>query len=256
MALLGAALLLTGCSEKLIDHPSGMKYRIVKQGSGASPKPGDLVKVHYVGTLASDGSEFDSSRKRGRPFRFPLGKGRVIRGWDIGVALMKKGERRILVLPANLAYGQRGAGAKIPPGATLRFDVELLDFSTPQEVKVWPRGSRAVKRTSSGLSYVVFAEGSGAKPTRGQNVSVHYTGYLKGGKIFDSSHRRGDPIQFPLGAGRVIPGWDEGIALMSPGARFKLIIPARLAYGARGRPPVIPANATLYFDVELVKIGN
>jgi FKBP-type peptidyl-prolyl cis-trans isomerase len=96
-------------------------------GKGAEAKVGDKVSVHYVGTLAS-GSEFDSSRKRGQPFVFTLGKGQVIRGWDQGVAGMKVGGKRKLVIPPALAYGDRGMGNAIPPKSTLTFEVELVDI--------------------------------------------------------------------------------------------------------------------------------
>ncbi len=97
----------------------------VKVGSGPAAKAGDTVSVHYTGTLA-DGTKFDSSRDRGQPFSFPLGKGRVIRGWDVGVAGMQVGGSRKLIIPPDEGYGAQGAGGAIPPNATLHFDVELL----------------------------------------------------------------------------------------------------------------------------------
>ena len=96
-------------------------------GKGAEAKTGDTVSVHYVGTL-TNGTEFDSSRKRGTPFVFTLGKGQVIRGWDQGVAGMKVGGKRKLVIPPALAYGDHGMGSVIPPNSTLTFEVELVDI--------------------------------------------------------------------------------------------------------------------------------
>ncbi len=110
-----------------------------------------------------------------------------------------------------------------------------------------------IQSTASGLRYVVLAEGSGDKPTADSNVTVHYTGYLTDGTKFDSSVDRGEPAKFGLNA--VIAGWTEGLQLMSPGAKYKLIVPSELGYGPAGFPPVIPGNADLVFDVELLEVA-
>ena len=105
---------------------SGLIYLITKKGAGAAPKAGDTVLVHYTGTL-TDGTKFDSSRDRGKPIDFPLGQGRVIKGWDEGISKLRVGDQAILVIPPTLGYGSRGAGGLIPPNATLIFIVELVD---------------------------------------------------------------------------------------------------------------------------------
>src|SRR4051812_44176116 len=108
--------------------------------------------------------------------------------------------------------------------------------------------------TGSGLQYEDLAEGTGQEARAGDSVEVHYTGWLTDGSKFDSSLDRGRPFSFPLGAGRVIKGWDEGVAGMKVGGKRKLTIPPEMGYGARGFPPVIPANATLVFEVELLDV--
>ncbi|HSK04689.1 MAG TPA: FKBP-type peptidyl-prolyl cis-trans isomerase [Kofleriaceae bacterium] len=109
--------------------PSGLSYEDTVVGTGPSPTRGQTCVMHYTGWLwvnGAKGEKFDSSLDRGRPFEFPLGMGRVIKGWDEGVASMRVGGKRTLLIPAQLGYGDRGAGGKIPPGATLLFEVELL----------------------------------------------------------------------------------------------------------------------------------
>lgn len=115
--------------EKVVETPSGLGYVELVEGTGAQPKTGDSVSVHYTGWLKS-GEKFDSSHDRKEPLVFPVGKGRVIKGWDEGVGSMKVGGKRKLIIPAHLGYGQQGAGGVIPPGATLIFEVELLAINT------------------------------------------------------------------------------------------------------------------------------
>ena len=115
---------------KPVTTPSGLQIIDTKVGTGASPKPGQTCVMHYTGWLYENGAKgkkFDSSVDRGQPFEFPLGMHRVIAGWDEGVATMKVGGRRTLIIPPELGYGARGAGRVIPPNATLIFEVELLD---------------------------------------------------------------------------------------------------------------------------------
>lgn len=123
VALLAAGVVYAG---ETTTTSSGLKVEILKQGTGPKPKPGQTVSVHYTGTLIT-GRKFDSSRDRGEPISFPIGMGKVIRGWDEGIALLNVGTRAKLTIPPHLGYGPNGAGDVIPPNATLVFDVELLD---------------------------------------------------------------------------------------------------------------------------------
>jgi len=120
-----------GQNMKRVQTNSGLSYEILQEGAGAVPVPGNTVTVHYTGWLDNNGQpgkEFDSSFKRNQPFRFQIGIGQVIQGWDEGVMTMKVGEKRRLFIPSNLGYGSRGAGSVIPANANLIFDVELLDI--------------------------------------------------------------------------------------------------------------------------------
>lgn len=232
-----------------ITTASGLKYIVVKTGNGVKAESGNRVTAHYTGYF-TDGKIFDSSVERGEPFKFEIGKNKVIKGWDEGLALMDIGSKYRFIVPPDLAYGSVDRGP-IPANSTLIFDVELINAekslaSVPYDVQ-----GKDTLTTQSGLQYIVVKEGKGAKPKSGNTVKVHYTGYLIDGNIFDSSIPRDEPFQFNLGIGQVIKGWDEGVALMNKGAKYRLIIPYKLGYGPMGYGP-IPAKATLIFDVELL----
>ena len=127
----GAAFIAmtAAANAEIVTLPSGLKYQDEVVGTGPEPKAGQQVTVQYTGWLdegGKKGKKFDSSRDRNQPFSFPLGAGQVIKGWDEGVATMKTGGKRTLIIPPELGYGARGAGGVIPPNATLIFDVELL----------------------------------------------------------------------------------------------------------------------------------
>jgi peptidylprolyl isomerase len=137
VALAGATLLAAGATTpasaqtagSTMTTASGLKIQDTKVGTGATPKAGQTCVMHYTGWLYENGAKgqkFDSSHDRGQPFEFPIGQGRVIKGWDEGVATMKVGGKRTLIIPPELGYGARGAGGVIPPNATLMFEVELL----------------------------------------------------------------------------------------------------------------------------------
>ena len=123
-----------------------------------------------------------------------------------------------------------------------------------REKKLMDEIASGYKETESGLRYQILQNAEGKKPSNGEMVSVHYKGQLLDGTVFDSSYKRKQPIEFAIGTGQVIPGWDEGIKLLNIGEKARLVIPSKLAYGANGAGGVIPPNATLIFDVELVKV--
>jgi FKBP-type peptidyl-prolyl cis-trans isomerase len=221
---------------------------ILNDGSGPEIKIGDDINVHYTGWIWENdakGNRFDSSLDRGRPFSLKLGAGQVIPGWEMGLKGLKIGSKANITIPPVLAYGSRGAGNVIPPNATLIFEVEIMEPS-------------AVSSLGNEVKVVILSEGSGAVAAAGDHIHVHYTGWLweneTKGKQFDSSLSRGEPIQFDLGTGRVIKGWDQGLEGLKVGTKARLLIPAALGYGERGSGGAIPPNADLCFDVELVGI--
>ncbi len=131
---------------------------------------------------------------------------------------------------------------------------ERMEKERKEEEAVLQKVSEGFDKTSSGLRYKILNKGNGPAAEKGKTVSVHYEGSLLNGQVFDSSFQRNKPISFQLGVGQVIPGWDEGIQLLQVGDKARLVIPSDLAYGAAGAGGVIPPNATLLFDVELVSV--
>ncbi len=243
--------------------PSGLQYEIVADGAegGETAALGDLVDVHYTGTLI-DGTVFDSSRSRGAAARFPLQEG-LIAGWLEGVPLMKVGDRFIFTIPANLAYGEDGTpNGPIGPNQALIFDVELLGATSASKNLVKAnkflaenRKKDGIQTTESGLQYEVISKGSGegVSPQVTSTVKVDYRGTLVNGTEFDSSYARGTPAEFGLSG--VIPGWTEGLQLMSVGDKFRFFIPPALAYGESGtRGGPIGPNEALIFEVELLEV--
>ena len=247
----------------VITMENGMQYEVITPATGRKPSKTDKVKTHYHGTLIN-GDVFDSSVERGEPIEFPLTG--VIKGWQEGIPLMSVGAKYRFYIPQELAYGMQSPSPKIPAGSTLIFEVELLDIPVdPAKAELEKNlaegkafleengKKEGVVTLPSGLQYLVIIEGSGDKAKLTDRVKVHYHGTLLDGTVFDSSVNRGTPSTFPVNG--VIKGWQEGIPLMSVGAKYRLFIPANLAYGNRGSGAKIKGGATLIFDVELFQIN-
>lgn len=228
---------------------SGLATKVLTPGKGKDhPKDEDTVKVHYTG-WTSDGKMFDSSVVRGEPTTF--GVSQVIAGWTEALKLMVTGEKRRLWIPAKIAYGETARPGY--PAGQLTFDVELLEIiaapkppETPKDVAAPPADA---KKTASGLAYRVLTKGTGKDhPGPTSRVKVHYSGWSKDGKMFDSSVTRGEPATF--GLNQVIPGWTEGLQLMVKGEKARFWIPGKLAYGDEPKPH--GPYGQLTFDVELL----
>ncbi|HEY5625709.1 MAG TPA: FKBP-type peptidyl-prolyl cis-trans isomerase, partial [Dehalococcoidia bacterium] len=261
-----------------ITTESGLIYIDFEPGTGEIAKAGDAVAVNYSGWLQETGVLFDSSISRTAAIQVVIGAGQVIAGWDEGLQGMAEGGKRRLIIPPELGYGDVGSGGTIPPGATLIFDVELVDILVPapavtptptpgpSPAPTAPMQSPGVPAESppdvtgqeitleSGLIYIDFEPGTGEIAQNGDTVAVNYSGWLQDtGELFDSSIGRSSTFPVTIGAGGVIQGWELGLPGLAEGGQRRLIIPADLAYGETGQGS-IPANATLIFDIVLVDI--
>jgi peptidylprolyl isomerase len=237
----------------LTETNTGLQYYDLEVGEGVQAvDKGRVSTLYKMWVKSEDGYEFIDQSTGTGAISFILGRGdTVFPGWEEGVSGMRVGGRRLLVIPAALGMGAQGSGA-IPADAVLVMEITLTEAEEP--LLPTQVDEQEFTTTASGLKYYDLEVGDGETPTAGQTLVVHYTGWLEDGTVFDSSQFGGQPIIFPLGLGRVIPGWDEGLATMKVGGRRQLVIPPALGYGEEGAGDTIPPGATLIFEVELVSI--
>jgi len=262
---------LIGCNKgpEVVTLESGLQFMDDSLGTGREAKANDLVSIHFKGWMVpkDTASELFSdwtadqtknmlslgdSKMRNQPVKFILNSGSFIKGTDEGIVGMKTGGVRTMIIPSKLAYGEAGIGF-IPPNTDLKVIVELLEVKDRIVVEMWKVDSTLFKTTASGLKYVVITQGEGPAVEAGKVVTVHYSGFLLDGTMFDSSVERDEPIQFVVGQGQVIPGWDEGMLLLKKGDKARFVIPPQLGYGEMVLEK-IPVNSTLIFDTEVIDI--
>ncbi|CAI5970861.1 unnamed protein product [Closterium sp. NIES-64] len=231
--------------EKDLTSDGGVKKLIVKAGDGwDKPEAGDEVSVHYTGTLL-DGTKFDSSVDRGEPFNFKLGQGQVIKGWDKGIASMKKGEKAVFTIKPEYAYGEAGSPPTIPPNATLKFEVELLSWISVKDIC-----------GDGGVFKKILVEGKKWEtPKDMDKVTVKYEVRLHDGTVVTKTGDDGE--QFYLKDGHFCAALPRAIKTMHQGEKVLLTVKPQYGFGEAGRPetdgqPAIPPNETLSIDLELV----
>jgi len=289
-ALMVSATLFTSCGQKQSGKwkttKDGLEYKFVTQNDkGNTPQIGDWMTVEMV--YRTPDSTLFNTNTLSKPMELPMVAS--VHQADVyeGMAMMHIGDSATFKCNAYSVFRKLFKFRTIPKDLkdvkTIFFDVKMVNIQTKEEKdkqmqaekeaakqkamkdkneeaakikKYLEDNNITVAPTADSLFIVVTEKGNGPKPKVGDKVKVHYTGYLLDGTKFDSSVDRGQPFVFELGKGRVIKGWDEGIAALHKGAKAKLIIPSKLGYGARGAGGTIPPYAPLVFDVELIDITS
>ena len=282
---------LSSCSEKspypgFEKSSTGLYHQFFSQNEGELPQVGQLLDL-CIKCMVNDTATIIPAGENVMMLQESQFAGDLFEG----LSMMHKGDSAAFIVNIDSTFIKLMGQSNLPEGFTsadvMRFDVRLDDFYPESEyaqhfaakmkkatderiaamkaehaeetataaqelADYFAKNSITAEPTESGLSYVMTSEGNGEKPEVGQMVKVHYTGKLLDGTVFDSSVERGEPINIPIGVGQVIPGWDEGIQMMSKGEKGVLYIPYYLAYGDRAAGEKIPAFSNLIFDVELV----
>ncbi|MBO2011124.1 FKBP-type peptidyl-prolyl cis-trans isomerase [Hymenobacter negativus] len=246
-------------------QPSGLHFLPVTTNPNARQvTAGMMVSVLYTAHLLdAAGTVFDaSSRHNNVPITFTVGAGQLIPGFEEGIALMHIGDKAELLIPSGLAYGASTGGGVIPANSVVRFEVEVVDFAVVDDNLITSyltsKNINTAQKQPSGLYFLPVATNPNAVPvTPGATVAVLYTGHFldAAGTVFDaSSLNNNTPITFTAGRGQLIPGFEEGIALMHKGDRAELFLPSALAYGPQGTSGRIAPNTVLRFEVEVVDV--
>lgn len=258
-----------------IKLPSGVYVAIESAGTGDLIKSGFEIAMNYE-KFSLSGTKFDSNLDTTyhhvNPMRVVVGAGKLVAGWDEAIKQFKKGSKGKIFIPSKYGFGSNKFGIwpndTIPANTILKVDVEVLDVTDlaavakqlaekqDTEIQTFLKTNNLTGiKTSSGLYYVITKVGTGNSPAVGDEVSMNYTGMFLDSNKFDSNtdstFGHVTPFNFPLGQGRVIRGWDEGVMLLKKGTKAKFILPSTIGYGANGSGK-IPANTILQFDVELL----
>lgn len=276
--LMIAAASLYSCTSKdgYETDKSGLMYKMIEDKEGTPAKEGDIITLSMVYKTSKDSVLFDT-KKMGKPLEFILPPSSFMGSLEFGLAKLSAGDSAAFQVNADSLF-EKTFRAKRPDfveeNSKITFNVRMINVQSKEQFEkaqaekknlqvatddklitdyLTANGIKAVKN-ELGIYYSVSVPGKGNTPNTGDTISVNYTGKFLDGKVFDSSQNMGKPLEFPVGYGFVIKGWDEGLKMLKAGEKGTLFIPSGLAYGPTGAGGVIPPNAVLIFDVELLKV--
>jgi len=261
-------------------NPNGMKYQFHTENKGVKPKTGDIMNMamtYYAQGASGDSLLFNTAKINDTLFQVVLMEPSFKGAVEEGFSMMSAGDSATFIVSADSVF-EKTFHEQLPPyikkGSTLRFEVKLRDFKSKEAYEAEKKEKEekamteeqskiddyikanniAVQPTASGLYFIETTPGKGKPAEAGKMVTVNYTGKFMDGKVFDTSVGKDKPFEFTLGQGQVIPGWDEAVGMMKEGGKATIVVPSKIAYGARGAGGVIPPYSPLVFDVELVSV--
>ncbi len=283
LSIISLAFVFQSCDKSKFpgykESDNGLAYKFHIENKGEKPQEGDYITVKMNYKTDKDSVLFDSKTRPNGALTFPLQKPAFKGALEEGLAMMSIGDSASFkVLADSLfmkTFGMKEMPKGITPGSYLTFEVKMDKIQKEEELKQEQEADMNKRKdeeaaarneylktnnittapTATGLIFIEQKKGTGKKAEAGKMVTVHYTGTLLDGTKFDSSKDHGQPFEFILGQGQVIPAWEEALSMMSEGGAAKLIIPSSIAYGAQQAGP-IPPFSTLIFEVELVKVSD
>ena len=229
-------------TEKIITTSSGIKIEFIEHGTGPKIKKGDVVAINYQGKLGN-GKVFESNRFAEKAVPYYVGIEMTLKAWDEVLTKCSAGDKIKFMVPAKMAYGKDGRGNLIPPDSDLYYEMDIVELMKPEVSK-------------SGLKmYTIIENDEAPVPKKGDNVALGYMGWLKTGKLFDASIFNKKDYEFKLHEGAAIEGWHEAVSKMHLKEKVLIEVPAKIGYGNRGIPELVPPGATLVYILELKSIN-
>lgn len=231
---------------------SGLKYSIDKQGNGEKKAQiGERVKIHCKGTL-ENGTVFLDTRKFNSPMKFEIGAGKTIKGLDEAVTLLKVGDKASIIVPSSLGYGSKKKGG-IPANSELKFEIEILEINPAIKVEPFNTSGKMFKQNKYGVKFINVEKGNGETISKGDRVRIHFSAYTKKGKLFASSVKENQSVEFVVGNKEVIKGLDKTVRTMKEGDKARLFIPKNLTFCNNNYVFDTPYD-DIIIDLEIIKV--
>lgn len=232
---------------------SGLQYKIVKEGNNKHPQNGYRVWLEYTGKLDND-SVFATTEGTGN-IDVWMGQGKIIKAWEEALPMIGEGGEIDIIAPPSLGYGNSEV-ANIPKNSTLHFNIKILQVDSCAPIKPYNTNGLKAHKLKNGIKYYIVEPGIGSPASKGDNVYIHYTGWLPNKTIYTSTIHNNNPMRFTAGQGETIEGMDTALMLIPQGGKYRFVIPNKLAFGKEGYRNIVPPRSTITLDIDMVRISH